>query len=273
MALACLLGSGLVFSQTIDFETLPGGGAPTDSMIISNQYLAAFGISFQFEDGSYPRIAKVGSPATAFYGPPSNSVPDTPAPGQNVGSYFLTDDGKIAVPPSPLIISYAVPVQAASGVLIDIESVPDGDEIWRIEARSEAGGVLESQTLTPASSGAGDGLAASWGFSRASEDIYSIRLLYTGGRPSNVGLAFDNFSPSTPFAPGPVSVQLQLYRIPGLTITGTVAAVYRIDYKPDLNASNWTEITKLLLPSSPYIFYDPTAANLPQRFYRVVGVP
>ena len=54
----------------VDFEHIPGLGLPVDGMAISNQFLADFGITFSFEGGGYPVLAKVGPPITAFVGPP-----------------------------------------------------------------------------------------------------------------------------------------------------------------------------------------------------------
>ena len=81
-------------SQTITFEEIPGS-TPTDGMIISNQFEATHGVSFSFESGGHPQLAEVGEPGTAFGGPPNDGSPDTPASGQLVGQFFLTDDGLV----------------------------------------------------------------------------------------------------------------------------------------------------------------------------------
>jgi hypothetical protein len=56
----------------------------------------------------------------------------------------------------------------------------------------------------------------------------------------------------------------------GLTLIGTVGSTNRIDFKNDLAASNWTALTNLVLPSSPYLFFDTSSPNATKRFYRVV---
>src|SRR5258705_10549198 len=57
---------------------------------------------------------------------------------------------------------------------------------------------------------------------------------------------------------------------PGLTITGTVGNTYPIEYVDVLvnGSNNWITLSNLVLPSSPYLFIDTSAPNLPHRFYR-----
>ncbi len=176
-------------SNTVTFETIPGG-TPTDGLPINTQFLADFGIAFSLEGGGSPVLAQVGEPRTAFQG--YNLLADQPAPGTNTGSFFLTDDGGIVGPPAPIIISYANPVAAASGVLLDI----DGMEGWQIQARDELDNVIDAVDLVP--NLVLDGSATLWSFTRPTADIHSIRMLYTGVQSNFVGLAFDNFSPAAP---------------------------------------------------------------------------
>ena len=179
--------------QTIDFEKVPGVAVPIDGMAISNEFQATFGVSFSLEGGGFPVLAKVGAPLTAFSGPTGE---DGPATNQNVGSFFLTDDGQTGPAPPALIITYALPVAAASGVIIDIDSNPalGGAERWRVEARNATNGLLESVLLAPTSFNGGDGKATPWSFARTTNDIYFVRVLYGGDKTNGIGLAFDNFS-------------------------------------------------------------------------------
>ena len=115
------ISSGTAIAQTIDFETLPNGTPTTGGNVIANQYnVAPYGVSFRFEDGSKPVIRKVGGfnantgKPTAFRGWPHDSGNNTPAPSQNVGTYFLTDDASVNAPPPPLVVTYTMPVAAAS---------------------------------------------------------------------------------------------------------------------------------------------------------------
>jgi hypothetical protein len=59
----------------------------------------------------------------------------------------------------------------------------------------------------------------------------------------------------------------------GLTVTGTAGAPYQIQYKNSLSSTNWLPLANILLPSSPYWFFDTNSPSAPQRFYRVVANP
>jgi hypothetical protein len=72
------------------------------------------------------------------------------------------------------------------------------------------------------------------------------------------------YAPSTIFG-------INLYA--GLTLSGAVGATNRIDYRTDLNSSNWTALTNVVLPASPYLFIDTTSAATSRRFYRAVPLP
>jgi hypothetical protein len=200
-ALLTLLAGSARALSIIDFETIPGG-VPEEGLVIHDQFRATLGVTFELEGGGYPVLARVGSPMTAFGGGLTNEhdLP-TPAAAALVGDYFLTDDGVVGAPPAPLIIRYDTPVAAASGILIDVDGYGRGTifEAFRIEARGASDAVLDIIELI--GSAAGDGEAAPWSFSRALEDIHSIRISYFGNKPWGIGLAFDYFSPSSPFEP------------------------------------------------------------------------
>lgn len=172
----------------IDFESLPGG-TPTDGLPIDTQYRDTHGVIFGLEGGGTPLLAEVGGEATAFLGPPNHSTSDTPASGQNIGRFFLTDDGILSVDAVPLIVTYEPPTDAASGVILDL----DFDESFVIEARNEAGDVVQTIMLQAGTLFTGDGIATPWTFQRQTADIASIR--FTGGRSAfgQFGLGFDNF--------------------------------------------------------------------------------
>jgi len=76
------------YATVIDFESIPGS-TPSDGMSISTQFQATHGVIFSLEGGGSPVLAKVGSPLTAFLG--YNLQDAQPAPGTNVGDFFLTD--------------------------------------------------------------------------------------------------------------------------------------------------------------------------------------
>jgi len=56
----------------------------------------------------------------------------------------------------------------------------------------------------------------------------------------------------------------------GLTISGVVGGSYQIQYMTNLNNTTWTTLTNIVLPSSPYLFFDADSAESPGRFYRFV---
>ena len=177
------------FAEVIDFESIPGG-SPSDGLTISTQFLSTHGVTFSRGDGGSPVLAQVGAPRTAFQG--YNLLPDQPAPGTNVGQFFLTDDGVVSGPPSPLLIDYTTVVAAAGGVIIDI----DGQEEWTVEAFNDDGAIIGTVILGP--NNTLDGSATHWSFDFGTPVIKKISLSYTGAQTSGVGLAFDNFTPSSP---------------------------------------------------------------------------
>jgi len=213
---ACAFAVAIAPAQTIDFETLPDGSSTIDQQFISDQYVATFGVRFDLVDpvdltpiGS-PRIAKVGAPQTAFEG----CGPDTPTTGQGVGQSFLTDDNAITDIARTLLVTYSSPVAQAAGVILDIDTRPGtAYEQWTIQALDEFMTVLEIVVLTApegpptcnTGAGPGDARAAGFLFDRPSPDIHFILLRYTGTATS-IGLAFDNFTPTT--LPDPPSVTI-----------------------------------------------------------------
>ncbi len=58
-------------------------------------------------------------------------------------------------------------------------------------------------------------------------------------------------------------------------IAGPVGQQIRVDYADVVNVgiTNWTVLTNITLPSSPYLVVDPSSAGLTKRFYRAVPVP
>jgi flagellar hook capping protein FlgD len=196
VAIASWTGSALA---AIDFETLPNGSPTIDGQLITTEYQSAFGVSFEILNGGglAPRIAKVGSPRTAFEGADSTTSPgcgvavqtrdDMPATGAQVGCSFLTDDGIIDQNSFTLRVRYTFPVNAAHGTLLDV----DGVEAWTVTARaSDESVVLQVQVLPPGP----DGAASTWAFPQG-PNFFSIIDLEQTGSTDGVGLAFDNFSP------------------------------------------------------------------------------
>jgi hypothetical protein len=185
---------------TIDFELVPSIGVPSEGLQISNQYLATEGISFSLEGGGFPRIAEVGNPRTAFG---SSYGGDTPAPGQEIGSFFLTDDGVLSGLQSPaLIVTYDTPTAEASGVILDL----DFDETFTIQPLDISGAILDTITISAGDPDTGDGIATNWLIDRRVNEIYSIRFKGTRQASGAFGLGFDNFNArSADPTPPPIS--------------------------------------------------------------------
>jgi len=54
-ALACPPAGAVL----IDFESIPGG-TPAEGLVVSNQYQAAYGVTFSLESGGLPQLARAG---------------------------------------------------------------------------------------------------------------------------------------------------------------------------------------------------------------------
>ena len=181
----------------IDFETIPDGSPTTDLQLITNEYAASCGVTFELlgaPAGTGPLIAKVGPPRTAFQGPaistPACGVTtptdnDTPDPGASAGCSFLTDNDAIDAQAFTLRITYTDPVSQAGAILLDI----DASEQWTITARDIGEAALETVVLN---AGAGEGAATPVEFDLGTDVIKFIDMDFTGSG-SLVGLAFDNF--------------------------------------------------------------------------------
>ncbi len=220
--IAALLLAGLApgWAWAIDFETLPGGAPTVDQQSISNEYLLSDGVTFALVTPG--TLTVIGSPLIAKAGPALNAFAacwgdDTAAPSQGVGSSFLTDDTGLGVS-TDLLIRYSTPVAQASGVLLDTDCRDYAFlacEQWKIIARDSSDIALQtiwvdapelpSDPACVDPNGYGDAKGITWSFSRASADIASVTLSYTG-TATNVGIAFDNFSPAS--IPGPPSIDV-----------------------------------------------------------------
>jgi hypothetical protein len=178
-------------AMIIDFEWIPGFGSPWEGLAIDTQFLSTHGVTFRLDSSAAPVIADVGGNTTGFFGPPNHTAGDKPAAGQNLGGYFLADDGIATGDPvaPPLIVTYDPPTAEASGQVIDI----DHDEQFVIELRDEFDAVMDSITLTAGDPGTGDGLATPWSFNRDENDVHSIRFVGSRSEIGGFGVGYDNF--------------------------------------------------------------------------------
>ena len=176
----------------IDFETIPGD-IPAENLIISDQFYNSFGLSFALENGKFPLLAEIGgAEPAAFWSQWGN---DTPAPGQDPGRFFITDDGELSqtnlISPA-LILTFENPIDSFAGCILDL----DLSESFTIEALDQAGNVLQDFTIVDGDPNTGDGTYNCWGFNLqgCKGSVYSIRYSGTRTLSGGFGLGMDNFS-------------------------------------------------------------------------------
>jgi len=175
---------------TLDFESIPGG-IPQSGAILSDQYKESFGVTFTLEGGGNPVLADVGGAQEAFGSAWGSN--DIPAPGVDIGNFFLTDDGVLqGLTSPPIVLTFDIPIDTFAGCILDI----DFGETFLIEAMDENGDVILRETITEGDPDTGDGALTCWGFNLpgCEGSIYSIR--YSGSRDmaGAFGLGMDNFS-------------------------------------------------------------------------------
>jgi hypothetical protein len=208
---------GLANAALLDFETVPMG-TPSDQLDISTQYEATYGVTFSLVGGGTPTLEKTGGSddGHGFLNfQTGTATPDVETAGYEgqLGDYYLRigTDELLSAPIPNLLISYTNPVSAASAQIWDIDGGPAGTEQWLVTALDSGGSVIDS-LLSPlgTAQGAGtlDGIPWTWSFSHANNDIYAIELAFIGNKTTSLGLAFDNFSPSTAAVPIPAAAWL-----------------------------------------------------------------
>ncbi len=193
--LSFLLVSSICLSQVengciaIDFESLPGQ-QPQEGLTIRDQYKASFGLSFSLEGGGFPVLAEVGGATTAFG---SSAGSDTPLPGNNMGRFFLTDDGRLSgLTAPPIILEFETPIDSFSGCIVDI----DLSEQFIIHALDSSNQIILADTISDGDPGTGDGLLTCWGFNLPGCEgrIHSIRFAGTRTQSGSFGLGIDSLS-------------------------------------------------------------------------------
>lgn len=213
-------GCGTVaHAATIDFENIPSGIA-AEGLGISNQFEASAGVTFSLANGAAPVLAEVGGTRTAFQGFGGGN--DAIAPGENIGQFFLTDDGQTSgLAAETLIVTYSQATSFASGEILDI----DFGENFTITAFDvvTGGNAIASVFIDSNSPDTGNGVATNWVISRGIADVY--RLEFEGQRTTAgfFGLGFDNFNSGVNPAVVPLPAGLPLV----LTGLGALALMRR----------------------------------------------
>ncbi len=254
-------------TNILDFESINLPAGPVEGMAVSNQYLAQFGVSFRTTNG-FPMLARKGFPTYGFFSGDlgTNTLYDALVPADTnvtaVGDYFLTRDNSRS---STIIMDFPSPVSFASGLIMDI----DGSEVATITAyRDNGSNAVGSVVINAATPGAGSERAARWQFNHATNDIAQIRFVVSlNPGPFGIDLISSSFVPP----PAPATNSLRLY--PGVSIEGGVGRTYQIQFTNRVSSGQWIPLTNIILPSSPFIFFDATATNSTDRFYKVIGLP
>jgi hypothetical protein len=103
-------------------------------------------------------------------------------------------------------------------------------------------------------------------------DTIKLQITKTSHAGDMVGINFTVAASDQPLD-GPPALHLQLY--PGILLYGAVGTNYRVDYISGVydGGTNWTTLTNLTLPSSPFLIIDPQPATSVSRFYRAVVIP
>ena len=121
-------------------------------------------------------------------------------------------------------------------------------------------------------SGSGGVLSSPDGYSwtKVATTIYSTNAI-AYGQGTFIGCSgynvYQSGTVAVPSNPPPANLAISTY--PGITISGTPGLTYLIQYSTTLN-SNWSTLTNLSLPYSPYLWIDTSATVAGQRYYRSI---
>jgi len=218
----CLLVSisSSASAAIIDFETQPNGSGSTDNTALGlNDAYVIDGVSVTFgfdadNDGVTDTEAifeQAGDTDTTrgFLNDVLGQF-DTADPGfeSQLGNYFLRKQGNINSDFGTFIIDYtsSTPVTAASGEIWDIDGGGLGDEQYQIQAFDSNNSLLATIISPLGNDLTLDGRPFTFGFSGLS-GIDQIRIDFISQK-SKIGLAFNNFSPTTTVVPVPAAIWL-----------------------------------------------------------------
>ncbi len=202
----------------IDFEQTPAGALPVDNSSLSAPYVFE-DLSVQFffdvngntvydsEIDELPVFERAGSSDSVrgFLGSSGNDTPDTGFES-HLGDYFLRQSpgNKFGNLPAPLIVDYDtfLSISALSGEIWDIDgNGGTGTEQWLIEVLDGSGNVLAStkSPLGELGSYTAELDARPWtfNFTELPSGVDKVRLSFIGGKTYGIGLAFNNFRPTT----------------------------------------------------------------------------
>ena len=200
-------------AAVIDFESTPAGTTPSDNLVLSTPYPITGGGSVQFyfdvngnnvfDSGidDLPVFEHVGQDGSDAYNSSVTGINDTAAAGftGQLGTFFLRHPVPFSLPP-PFLLDYstAQTITGLSGEIWDIDSGSLGNtEQWLVEVLDGANNVLATQLSPLGNSSALDSLPWTFAFTGLPLGVDTVRLTFVGTKTTGIGLAFNNFSPTT----------------------------------------------------------------------------
>lgn len=218
-------------ASVINFENAPSLGLH-DNDPVTNQFASGYGVTF---DGGYLEEAGDADAGPQGFGSkPYSDHRDTARPTASgvpgLGNWFLRSKDGLNYTGSTtnhvfLTVNYDNPVSQASGQIWDIDgNTKQGTEQWLVQAFSNGTKVTNLNDLSPLGTHTGKNSlnALPWKFDLNAGDATfdQIQIIFKGSKTHGVGLAFDNFSPSSlviTAVPGPGALWLFVF---GLGLLG-----------------------------------------------------
>ena len=217
-----------------------------------------------FTPGSSPTTVTFGSDtatlsgSSAIYDVPTNTFSGT---YPTSGNTFLQ---LVSLSPGFFAIDFST-AQAAFGLFATDIEVAQLQIILVTEAGTRTTLTLAS-TLPQASGG-----MTFFGIIDTQSPFIRVEFSRVGNQEDGFGFDDMTIGRAEQVHPEPASLDIGLYA--GIEITGTVGATYRVEYSVTLSNTNWTALTNIVLPSSPYLYFDAqSVTNHAQRSYRAVTV-
>jgi hypothetical protein len=224
-----------VAATVINFESDPFGATPVDDSFLSyaTPYnIAGLQVQFGFDsdsngsidtDGRFEQTGTFqGEPISAFQGSSGADTPD-PLYALQLGGWFL-QSAHPGMPFGRFVIQYtsAFPVTAASGEIWDIDGQPalGVTEEYTVQAFDSANTLLATDVsplgVLDTASAPLDGEPWTFTFSGLT-NIDRIVITFTGTKTSGIGLAFNNFYPTTA-VPEPSAIAIALAGVVCVTV-------------------------------------------------------
>lgn len=236
-AVACLSLVSFASASVITFENTPAAGTPVDDTPLTTPYNITGGgtVSFYFDvngnniqdGGDLPGIFEAAGPdGLEGFANSGLGLNDTAMPGfaGQLGSWFLRQPTPGSVPP-PFMIQYVTgqTISALSGEIWDIDGgSPQGGPVvteqWFVEVLDSTNNLLASQFSPLGNNQSLDGLPWVFTFSGLPLGVDKLRITFVGSKTGGLGLAFNNFGPTT--VPEPSGIVLFALGAAGAVFVG-----------------------------------------------------